>query len=107
MINPSELKKVDHLIVFAIRLNRANRATIFEIKEQLKHLWTRHNIKFPKTKLGFPSSSYFYQRIDRLIMLGVLERRNTREYGLKPDIFDSVSELNTAFIKSLLGDERV
>jgi len=107
MLDLSDLKKVDQFIIFSILQTRANRATVYEIKESIKNLWLSYNIRFSKAKLGVPTSTYFYQRLSRLVLLKIIERHGTRDYSINKEHFDEIAKFNISFMKALLGGKHV
>ena len=101
----NQLIELDYLIIYAIALNRSNKALISDIMDEVERLWKVHNITFPKSKLKTPSYHYFYARLNKLIDKGYVERQGKRTYRINRDNYDVIIEYIKSHIKFTYGLE--
>jgi hypothetical protein len=102
-----KLNELDHLIIFSIAVTRKNEATVYEIIDSIRSLWSRHNLKFMRAKKNIPSNIYFYQRLERLLLMGYLEKRGSRLYKLNCEHYGDLVAYITSYIKLTYGIENV
>jgi len=100
---PTRLNEIDHIILYSIATTRGNKATVYEIRDDIQQLWKCHNLNFKRAKLGVPGYTYVYQRLDKLVDRGYVDKQGKRAYRLNIGDHSNLVSYVVEYIKLTYG----